>query len=89
MIRTLILLALSFAHAYACALEWDYDAADQARIDGFQLEVDGVETLKFARELRRIDCSQAFDIQAPHIIRMRAYKRDAYSGASNTVEYQP
>ena len=89
MIRALILLALSFAHAYACAIEWDYDAADQAKIDGFQLEVDGQKTVRFARELRTIDCTYLFDAQAPHLLRLYAYRRDEYSQPSNTVEYQP
>ena len=89
MIRVLILLALSFAHAYACAIEWDYVEADQAKIDGFQLEVDGQKTVRMARELRTIDCTYMFDIKAPHVIRLYAYRRDEYSQPSNTVEYQP
>jgi hypothetical protein len=89
MIRVLILLALSFAHAYACAIEWDYSETDQKKVDGFQFEIDGIKTVRIARELRRVDCSLVGDIKAPHIIRLYAYRRDEYSQPSNTVEYQP
>jgi hypothetical protein len=72
---------------HSCVLEWDYSALDEARIDGFQFEINGVKAIKVSKRLRRVDCTVFRLKNGLTAIRLYAYKATELSGPSNQLDF--
>lgn len=79
------LLMLISLRAFACTLEWEYSAENEARIDGFHVEVNGVKTNRISRRLRKAPCLSVGAVAGYNVFRMYAYKGTDYSAPSNAV----
>jgi hypothetical protein len=59
-----------------CKIAWDYSTADQAKINGFQIEVNGRVIKVIIASARQTLCSEYALIEGTNTIRLRARSLD-------------